>query len=149
MDRYPKGTYVLRIELEEEEELEIGSLGSFRLSGSYLYVGSALGPGGLKRVTRHIEVASGEQEGGHWHVDYLTDAGKVAETWLIPAEADIECQLAGTLADYFSQPVEGFGASDCSCYSHLFTYEPEKKEELIREINRAIDEISPIRFDWK
>ncbi|MFP4136469.1 MAG: GIY-YIG nuclease family protein [Candidatus Acetothermia bacterium] len=149
MSQYPKGIYVLRIRFEEPVELEIGSLTSGRFHGDYLYVGSALGPGGLKRVGRHLEVANGTNNGGHWHVDHLTKPGKIVESWLIPTEQELECTLAGKLAREFAQPVEGFGASDCSCYSHLFAYDSSKKEFLIRQLQEVAPGAKPVRFDWK
>ena len=148
MSSYPEGIYVLRIDVGEPRELEIGSLTKRKFSGQYLYVGSARGAGGLKRVTRHLEVSSGRNRGEHWHVDYLIEAGAIKETWLIPTEEDLECKLAEELAKLFPQPVEGFGASDCSCASHLFSFEKEKKPELIRKCDEIISEGKPIRFDW-
>ena len=50
-----KGTYALVLQLERQEEIAIGKLGTFTFpAGYYLYVGSALGPGGLEaRLARH------------------------------------------------------------------------------------------------
>lgn len=149
MSQYPKGIYVLRIRVEEPKLMEIGSLTSHRFQGEYLYVGSALGPGGLKRVRRHLEVSNGTHEGGHWHVDHLTEAGRVVESWLIPTEEELECILAGKLERDFDQPVEDFGASDCDCYSHLFDYQDSKKEFLIKQLKNVAPETKPIRFDWR
>lgn len=148
MNQHPKGVYVLRIRIDGPREIEIGSLIREKFDGDYLYVGSALGSGGLKRVSRHLKVAKGTQEGGHWHVDHLTEAGKVAESWLIPSVKDLECELAGELAEEFEQPVKGFGASDCNCYSHLFFYEDSGKEHLIKKLKNVAPEVKPVRFDW-
>jgi len=51
------GTYLLLLRLEEDREIEIGRLGSlFFPRGYYLYVGSAMGPGGLvARLARHSQ----------------------------------------------------------------------------------------------
>ena len=50
-----KGTYLLFLEIKEDVKIEIGSLGKQTFPKSnYIYVGSALGPGGLeKRLDRH------------------------------------------------------------------------------------------------
>lgn len=149
MSQYPKGIYVLRVRVEEPKRMEVGSLPSHKFQGEYLYVGSALGPGGLKRVKRHLEVSKGTHEGGHWHVDYLTEAGRVPVSWLIPTEKELECTLAGKLEQELRQPVEGFGASDCDCYSHLFAYEESKKEFLIKQLKDLTPESRPVRFEWR
>jgi endonuclease-3 len=50
-------------------------------------------------------------------VDYLT--GHPATdliTVVTSAGADVECAVAGRLPD---GPIDGFGASDCDCRSHL------------------------------
>lgn len=58
-----KGTYVLQIVVDERITITVGALGSIAFDpGSYAYVGSAFGPGGLVRVERHREVSSGKRE---------------------------------------------------------------------------------------
>jgi Uri superfamily endonuclease len=49
------GTYALLLKLDKQERITIGKLGTFDFpAGYYLYVGSALGPGGLRaRLARH------------------------------------------------------------------------------------------------
>ena len=148
MPQYPEGIYALIIQIGEPQEIEIGNLGQDEFEGEYIYVGSAHGPGGLQRVTRHIKVSAGSVGNDHWHIDYLTGTGQIRETWLIPTEKDLECELVSDLTGTFNQPVEGFGSSDCACYSHLFNYDPERKRELIKRLNRIAPEGSPIRFDW-
>jgi len=149
MSEQPEGVYLLRVRVKPEETIDIGSLARRKVKGEYLYVGSAHGSGGFKRVSRHLEVAAGRRSGGHWHIDHLVEAGEVVETWLIPSEEDLECELAGILGKLFEQPIESFGSSDCNCYSHLFKFEPSRKSELIRELNEMKSESKPIRFDWK
>jgi len=149
MSQYPKGIYALIISIEGPSELKIGNLMRGEFDGEYLYVGSAHGPGGLQRVTRHIKVSTGSSDGEHWHVDYLIRSGEIRETWLIPSERDLECELAAGLSEVFDQPVKGFGSSDCDCFSHLFRYDPDRKEELIRRLDRVEPESKPIRFDWE
>ncbi|MGC9780719.1 MAG: DUF123 domain-containing protein [Candidatus Heimdallarchaeota archaeon] len=50
-----KGTYLLFLQVKEDVTVEIGSLGKQTFPKSnYIYVGLALGPGGLeKRLYRH------------------------------------------------------------------------------------------------
>ena len=115
------GSYLLVIECERSTEIEVGALGSLSFeAGYYGYVGSAFGPGGLSRVDRHRRVAAGEHDVRHWHVDYLLGA---AETELATVETfpdrDFECDLATALGEAGCGRVDGFGASDCDCPSHL------------------------------
>ena len=112
------GTYVLEIAVASPITVEVGALGSLEFSApSYAYVGSAFGPGGFSRVDRHRELARGERDVRHWHVDYLLGqpATRLESVVTVPGE-DCECELAATLP---GEPVAGFGASDCDCEAHL------------------------------
>ncbi|MEZ5335776.1 MAG: DUF123 domain-containing protein, partial [Methanolobus sp.] len=40
--------------------------------GYHVYVGSALGPGGLKRLKRHVLLSMEKDKKPRWHVDYLS-----------------------------------------------------------------------------
>ncbi|MFB6080682.1 MAG: DUF123 domain-containing protein [Haloferacaceae archaeon] len=112
------GTYTLVVDLPAPATIEVGALGARAFpAGAYAYTGSALGSGGFARVDRHRRVATGDHDVRHWHVDYLTghpDASLVAVH--AEAGADRECEVARALP---AGPVDGFGASDCDCRSHL------------------------------
>ncbi len=111
------GTYVLAIDVPETT-IDVGALGRLEFtSGTYAYIGSAFGPGGFSRVTRHRELARGERDTRHWHVDYLLGhpETRLEAVYLFP-DADRECELAATLP---GQPVDAVGASDCRCPAHL------------------------------
>jgi endonuclease-3 len=112
------GTYTLLVELPDPTTVEMGSLGERRLPGGwYAYTGSAFGPGGFARVDRHYELAAGERDARHWHVDYLLGLGDAAIRGDVRTpDEDVECVVAGALP---SSPIEGFGASDCDCAAHL------------------------------
>jgi endonuclease-3 len=112
------GTYTLCIELDAPSTIEIGALGTHELPpGAYAYTGSAFGAGGFSRVDRHYELAAGERETRHWHIDYLLGHGNAVISGDIRTpEADIECAVA---ADLPASPVPEFGSSDCECPSHL------------------------------
>ncbi len=112
------GTYVLEISLPHPAIIEVGALGDLEFAaGTYAYVGSAFGPGGFSRVDRHRELARGERETRHWHVDYLLGHPETnLESAVTFSGKDLECELAATLP---GEPVADFGASDCSCGSHL------------------------------
>jgi Uri superfamily endonuclease len=88
-------------------------------TGYYVYVGSAFGSGGLHaRLAHHLRLSARP----HWHIDYLRQKTKVHEIWFTPDEQNREHQLAQAIQDFpgISIPLIRFGASDCSCQSHLF-----------------------------
>ncbi len=116
------GSYVLVVNCTQPVTIEVGALGEIGFNaGTYAYVGSAFGPGGLARVERHRRVANGEHDVRHWHIDYLLGS---TETQLKRVETfrdrDLECTLASAFAEAACQPVNSFGASDCDCVSHLW-----------------------------
>lgn len=117
------GTYVLLVELPAAARVEVGALGSFEFTpGTYAYVGSAFGPGGLSRVDRHRAVAAGDRGVRHWHVDYLTGHPEATlRAAVLAPRADAECAVARALCRHAlgDGPIPGFGASDCTCRSHL------------------------------
>ena len=114
------GTYILIVRIAKGEEINVGRLGAFFFRrGYYLYVGSAFGPGGVNaRIRRHLR--SGKKQ--HWHIDYLTSKGTAVDVWFACHEEKHECVWAEIFEGVPSleHPVPGFGASDCSCGSHLF-----------------------------
>ena len=112
------GTYVLVIDVPRTTSVDVGALGERTFdAGTYAYVGSAFGPGGFSRVDRHRELAAGDRETRHWHIDYLLGQSATAlETAIVFPDADRECELAAQLP---GTPVDDFGASDCDCTGHL------------------------------
>lgn len=126
-----KGVYALVV--EAQGEAVIGRLGRRVFSGRYLYVGSARGPGGIKRLYRHFQVARGERPTGRWHIDSLLQVGRVEGAWFIETDQPLECLLAARLAQVLPQAIPGFGSSDCRCPGHLFQVEdgPSRLVEVI------------------
>ncbi len=114
------GTYMLLLQLEAPLRLSVGRLGNVRLeAGLYAYVGSARGPGGLRaRVQRHLRAVKRP----HWHIDALTARAPITAVWWVESSERLECTWSHTLAALpeVHEPVTGFGASDCTCRSHLF-----------------------------
>ncbi len=119
------GTYTLLIELSKCADIEVGALGTYTFdAGWYAYVGSALGTGGFSRVERHRELADGERDVRHWHVDYLLDhEASTIQSVVQAAGVDAECKIAGAIDE---SPIPEFGCSDCDCGSHLF-YSPNQE----------------------
>ncbi|MFZ3383652.1 MAG: GIY-YIG nuclease family protein [Candidatus Methanoperedens sp.] len=131
-----KGIYALILRLNNDIDLTIGKLGKFHFkTGYYYYIGSALGMGGFKRVTRHFNVASGKNKTRKWHIDHLLPQSEVICALLLPTGEALECKAAQTLMD-FSQFIPGFGCSDCTCRSHLFFHELDIKNDIISIANK-------------
>lgn len=128
------GTYALLLEVLEAAAIDVGALGSMTFDpGWYAYTGSALGSGGFARVQRHRELAAGERDTRHWHIDYLLGHPAVAvDTVLTAHGVDIECATAQAVD---GAPVPDFGCSDCDCDSHL-TYAPQRAA-LLDSVRRA------------
>jgi Uri superfamily endonuclease len=113
-----RGVYVLVI--EARGAAVVGRLGRQRFDGLYLYVGSALGPGGLKRIERHRAVAMGRNKTRRWHIDYLLALGSLRGVFVIETSQKLECTVAQRLSRIAQPVVKGFGSSDCQCCTHLF-----------------------------
>ena len=115
-----KGTYILILFLETNQEIQIGKLGSFEFrKGFYEYVGSAFGPGGLNaRLNHHLQPAKNP----HWHIDYFREKAVVAGISVDQSQCKREHEWATVLEmmPSTSLPAPGFGATDCKCTSHLF-----------------------------
>lgn len=131
-----KGIYVLILKLDKKTVIRVGKLGTFSFrKGYYAYVGSALGPGGFKRVTRHFDVASGKNSTRKWHIDYLLPHSEVICAILIPTDGSIECNVARALGR-FCTGIQDFGCSDCSCQSHLFFSKTEFRDCVASTCNK-------------
>jgi Uri superfamily endonuclease len=119
------GTYALILESAGYARVPVGRLGPLDLPpGVYAYVGSALGPGGLRaRIARHLDPTRPR----HWHIDYLKRATRVAEVWYVVDPVRREHAWASAFGSLSNAliPMKGFGSSDCSCPAHLF-YFPTK-----------------------
>jgi Uri superfamily endonuclease len=114
------GTYVLVFRADFQETIRVGSLGEMSVvPGFYIYVGSALGPGGLRgRLKHHLKPIIHP----HWHVDYLRQATVLVDIQYVVSEERLECAWAQQWAALagVSIPLKKFGASDCNCPAHLF-----------------------------
>ncbi|AEH60859.1 protein of unknown function DUF123 [Methanosalsum zhilinae DSM 4017] len=114
-----KGSYFLIFQ-NKECTIDVGSLGSIKFSkGYHVYVGSALGNGGLKRVIRHINLHEKKDRSSKWHIDYLllNPHFNLIFAVCIFTNKRIECLLAENMDQ---KSIKGFGCTDCICDSHLF-----------------------------
>ena len=114
-------------------KLEVGKKGEFSFNpGFHIYVGSALGPGGLKRTKRHINLSQNRDRNSRWHVDYLhlNPAFRLVSVVYTFTSARFECELASKIG---GDSISGFGCTDCKCSSHLFY----RTKNPLLEINEA------------
>jgi len=119
---------VLLLVLAQPRLLAAGRLGRHRYpSGAYLYVGSALGAGGLQaRLRRHLSPGRRPR----WHVDRLLAVARPRALFAVVSRTRLECRWARALVRAGALPaVPGFGASDCRCATHLFRW-PEPPERI-------------------
>jgi Uri superfamily endonuclease len=125
-----KGVYCLVFE-NHECTVRVGALGdlTFR-DGWHIYVGSALGSGGLKRLERHISLAHVRDKQPKWHVDYLLTNPCFSLRYAIFAltQERYECRFVQALS---GSGIPGFGCSDCSCSSHLLFRQHDPMEEIL------------------
>lgn len=118
------GTYALVLECTRTARIEIGKLGQLDVQpGVYVYIGSAFGPGGLAaRIRHHARVSMRP----HWHIDYFRASCELTEVWWITGSARLEHVWAGAAVASLPSsgvPMPGFGASDCTCATHLFRFQ--------------------------
>lgn len=124
------GTYLVWLRVKQPVRIAVGRLGDHALTAAlYVYVGSAHGPGGLRaRLRRHLRF----DKIPHWHIDALTIAVPVVALWVTASSERAECVWARTLAQHPNviAPIDGFGASDCACATHLFRVPPGQLRAL-------------------
>ena len=124
-----KGIYCLILE-NDACIIPIGSLGEVPFQrGWHVYAGSALGPGGLSRVRRHLQLSARKRPAPHWHIDHLLVSPHfwIQYTVCAPTTLRLECRLAAAIG---GDSIGGFGASDCSCRSHLFYRSCDPRQEV-------------------
>ena len=129
------GAYALLIRLSRPLRAEIGALGPVDLpAGTYLYLGSANGPGGLRaRLRRHLRA----DKKPHWHVDALTRQGEIAAVLAVPGGQ--ECDLVARALNQpgVTIPHPGFGSSDCRrCKAHLLAV-PGNDRTIFKALRRV------------
>jgi Uri superfamily endonuclease len=148
------GTYALLLKLDKQERITIGKLGTFNFpAGYYLYVGSALGPGGLwARLARHRRDSenspgsSSSRRGKklHWHIDYLLQRAQLVEVWSVASEERLECKWSEVARGLPGAQVlvRGFGSSDCRCPAHLIYFAARPHRERFEQALQACPAIS-------
>ncbi len=133
-----KGIYTILLKPTDNSTIQVGKLSEIRFDGFlYVYVGSARGSGGLKRILRHVEVSEGVRDTQKWHIDYLLKRSDFLDYIYAITNKDKECELAGELSRFFDG-ISGFGCTDCKCGTHLFElnniYEIDKICETFKKV---------------
>jgi Uri superfamily endonuclease len=147
------GSYALHLTLAAPQSLQVGRLGEFEFpSGEYIYLGSALGSGGLQaRLGRHIR----GDGSSHWHIDWLRANSLVAGYYFLVTNQRLECLWSEALMNspQATVPVPRFGASDCRdpenpCLAHLVHLNHGRHSESIQEIlsRKSGSEVSYYEF---
>jgi Uri superfamily endonuclease len=130
------GCYVLILQLACARSITVGRFGKALFSqGTYLYVGSAFGSGGLRsRVGRHLCGAGTPR----WHIDYLRAVADVHDCFYTVTDKPRECEWSQALAALSNAtiPVPHFGSSDCrsGCRSHLIAFSADIRLILIQRV---------------
>jgi len=142
------GSYVLLCHVRATARIVAGRLGPLLLQpGYYVYVGSALGPGGLRgRLAHHLRPALRP----HWHIDYLRAAAPVEAVWFCYGPERREHLWARVLRDALGGgvPFAGFGSSDCNCASHLLFFRQRPSPRGFRAALCRCDPQHPTVFSF-
>ena len=135
-----KGTYLLVLKLPKPININVGSLGTISFGkGIYLYIGSALGAGGLRaRILRHLR----RDKRLFWHIDYLLKYARVIAIYTIRSPQKLECKIAQQFMARNIPYVPRFGSSDCQCRSHLFRIgELDIIDKILSDLNLQFSKI--------
>jgi len=139
------GTYVLHLHLGRSRRVLVGRLGEIRFrTGEYFYVGSALGPGGLRaRLGRHLR---GDGQ-ARWHVDALRAVAQMHSV-CYAVDEQAECEWSQALAALPGAfiPAPSFGSSDCrsGCRAHLIAFPPGA---TVRDLADKLPQLSGVCYD--
>ena len=122
------GTYALILSCASNAHIRIGRLGTMQLQhGYYVYLGSALGSGGLRARIAHHQKLSTQP---HWHIDYLRAHTRLHSVWFRYDARRHEHEWARAMQKVKDAKITfpGFGASDCSCASHLYFFKDRPRQ---------------------
>ena len=115
-EAHDSGSYILILHIVQDIVISVGSLGDVSfLRGYYIYVGSAR-TNLTKRMARHLR----KGKNFFWHIDYLRDYADACMALPIRSHTPLEHELASAINTVADWSIPRFGASDCSCETHLF-----------------------------
>lgn len=119
------GSYLMLLHLPETKTIEVGSLGIREFpAGYYLYVGTA-----KRNLTKRLERHCRRRKRKFWHIDYLREAADQCLALPIRTTERIEHELAKAVSKLADWQIDGFGASDCQCPTHLFAMSRQPLQE--------------------
>ncbi len=140
------GTYLIQLHSQKKQTIASGKFAGVAIEqGYYLYIGSALGPGGIKsRVGRHLK----KDKPLKWHIDHLRQITRVSLICLTYQPQRLEDDWVGKLAENrnLSTPIKGFGATDTRHHSHLFYSAQRMTRDAITE-NLATRNLEFVEFN--
>jgi endonuclease-3 len=126
-----RGTYALIIDTATTKTVRFGAQAERKLShDTYAYIGSALHSNGFQRVQRHHDVALGNNDTTHWHIDYLLHDATLTKALFAPEQA-IECRTAQYLD---GERIAQIGCTDCDCDTHLVGQKPASITKQLRDV---------------
>ncbi len=142
-------TYALILSCSTDFGIQIGRLGTMRLQpGYYVYLGSALGAGGLRARIAHHQKLSPRP---HWHIDYLRTHTQIHCIWFSYDARRREHQWARVVQTMRGAkiPLLGFGASDCDCRSHLYFFKRcQSRVSFQRGLEFLVKRHPPVEEFW-
>ena len=132
MKDYPDGgVYILKIKFEKEKNIKIGALGEKTFApGYYFYTGTA-----QRNLEARIKRHYSSDKNFHWHIDYFLAEAELEKDFVFKLPGAGECFLAQILKENGGKtPVSGFGASDCSCGSHLIYFPLKTGKKIVEDL---------------
>jgi len=129
---FDSGIYMLELFMFKPGRIEIGARGKEVFPpGYYYYIGTA-----QNNLNARLERHCSDYKNSHWHIDYLLEEAVIQEVLAWPKDAEWECRLAGKLLEREESRVvsSGFGASDCSCSTHLIFFPRKLSRDYIEEV---------------
>jgi Uri superfamily endonuclease len=121
--RTTSGIYCLVLWVPRASTVRLSRAGACRVHrGWYVYTGSAK-RSLVPRLLRHLR----RRKRFHWHVDHLRAVASVRQIWVWRWAPGAECRTGAMVRCMPGAgiPIEGFGASDCRCVSHLVSFPSE------------------------
>lgn len=137
MEFYPdSGVYILKIKLKKEKNIKVGALGKRNFkTGYYFYTGTA-----QRNLEARIKRHYSSEKKLYWHIDYLLAQSELKRDFILELPGVGECFLAKTLVEIGGKTlVEGFGASDCSCDSHLIYFSLSAGKNIVEKLLKRRD----------
>lgn len=125
-----RGVYLLALKTPRKLRIRYGFREKLLPPGIYVYVGSAMGGGGIRgRITRHLR----RSKSIHWHIDRLTSIPEVSVilvSYLCTEKREAESLLASACRTILEPGPPGFGCSD----------KPRDKTHLYKAIGASLAE---------